>query len=109
MCAILNYISKILLSSIYCPRLLLLGFLPCGCLGVTRGLLFHYVRKGNAILITIILFIDITASEEPEPQHGWVLLLSSHNQLRDISFHLREWSFLAQDNTTFYLGVDSLF
>lgn len=77
--------------------------------GVTRGLLFHYVRKGNAILITIILFIDITASEEPEPHQGWVFLLSSHNQLRDISFHLREWSFLAQDNTTFYLGVDSLF
>lgn len=45
--------------------------------GVTRGLLFHYVRKGNAILITIILFIDITTSEEPEPHQGWVFLLSS--------------------------------
>lgn len=56
----------------------------------TRGLLFHYGRKGNAIFIMIILFIDITASEEPESPQGWLLRLSSCSLFRGIFFHLRE-------------------
>lgn len=71
--------------------------------GATRGLLFHYVRKGNAILIMAISFMDITASEEPEPHQGWLFLLSSHNLFGDISFHLRECFIII-----IYLGVDFL-